>query len=155
MEKVETLLAQHRFFQDMPSRLLQTVAQGAGQVEFEAGVRIYHEGGEANQFLLIQTGKVAIEIHAHQRGTITIQTVGAGDVLGWSWLFAPYIRRFDARAVERTRAIALDGKFLREKAEEDHELGYQLLKRFSRVVVERLGATTLQLLDIYGHGQHR
>ena len=150
MEKVEKILAAHRFLKAAPPSLLHTLVPGAVRVEFEAGRMIYHEGDKAHQFLLIQAGKVAIEIHAHQRGAITIQTVAAGDVLGWSWLFPPYQQRFDARAVEPTRAIALDGKYLREKAEQDHELGYELLKRFSRVVVERLHATTLQLLDVYG-----
>jgi CRP/FNR family cyclic AMP-dependent transcriptional regulator len=111
---------------------------------------IYREGDEANQALLIREGKVAIEIFSAERGSLIIQTVGPGEVLGWSWLFSPFIRRFDTRVLESTVAVALDGRFLREKAEEDHRLGYELLKRFSRVVVERLQATRLQLLDVYG-----
>ena len=79
-----------------------------------------------------------------------IQTIDEGDVLGWSWLFPPYVWHFDVKAVELTRAIAMDGECLRNKCEEDHELGYEIMKRFSHVMVNRLSATRLQLLDIYG-----
>jgi CRP/FNR family cyclic AMP-dependent transcriptional regulator len=64
----------------------------------------------------------------------------------------PYRWHFDARAVELTRAIALDGECLRGKCEEDHDLGYEIMKRFALVIAERLEATRLQLLDVYGNG---
>jgi CRP-like cAMP-binding protein len=99
---------------------------------------------------MIRQGKVAIQIQAAERGPITVQTLGEGDVLGWSWLIPPYRWRFDARATELTRAIALDGKCLRTKSEEDHNLGYELLRRFSSIIVQRLEAARLQLLDVYG-----
>jgi len=78
-----------------------------------------------------------------------IETLEEGDILGWSWLIPPYLWRFDARIVEPTRAIALDGKCLRMKCDENHDLGYELLKRFAHIVTQRLQATRLQLLDIY------
>ena len=87
---------------------------------------------------------------APQRGAIAIDTVGEGDVLGWSWLIPPYHWHFDARAVEPTRAIALDGRCLRGKCDADHELGYELMKRFAQVIEQRLEATRWQLLDVYG-----
>jgi CRP-like cAMP-binding protein len=152
MEKLEKNLAEHPFLEGISADLLTTISSCATHVHYDAGEMIYREGDEADCFHLIRHGKVAIEIY-RQRGSIVIQTVGPGDVLGWSWLFPPYRRRFDARAVELTRAITLDGKSLREKSEADHHLGYDLLKRFSKVVVSRLQATTFQLLDIYG--KHR
>jgi CRP-like cAMP-binding protein len=81
---------------------------------------------------------------------LTIETLGEGDLLGWSWLFPPYRWQFDALAIEAVRAIAMDGKCLREKCEKDHDLGYDLMKRFSRIMTLRLQAARLQLLDIYG-----
>ena len=84
------------------------------------------------------------------KGPAVVQTVGEGDILGWSWLTFPYRWHFDARALRPTRALSFDGKCLREKCEEDHDLGYEILKRFANVVTERLEATRLQLLDIYG-----
>ena len=71
-------------------------------------------------------------------------------LLGWSWLFPPYQWHFDARALELTRTTALDGQCLRIKCEEDHELGYRLGQRFAHVMMQRLQATRLQLLDVYG-----
>ena len=79
----------------------------ASNVRFETGQFILREGEEANSFYLLRQGKAALEIHAPGRGPISIQTLGAGEVLGWSWLVPPYRWRFDARATELTRAIAL------------------------------------------------
>jgi len=121
----------------------------ASNVRFDAGQFILREGEEANRFYLLRQGKVALEIYTPERGSITIQTLGAGEILGWSWLVPPYYWRMDARAIELTRAIALDGKCLRGKCESDHDLGYELLKRFSQVMVEHLTSTRLQLLNVY------
>jgi CRP-like cAMP-binding protein len=92
-----------------------------------------------------------VEIHVPDRGAVTLQTVSSGDILGWSWVFPPYRWNSDARATELTRAIALDGACLRRKCEETPSLGYELMKRFARVLDESLQASRLQLLDVYGH----
>jgi hypothetical protein len=84
---------------------------------------------------------------------VTIHTRHEGEVLGWSWMVPPYRWHFDARASETTRAIAMDGKCLRTKCDEDHDLGYEIMKRFSLVIAERLEATRLQLMDIYGNAK--
>jgi len=129
---------------------LKFIAGCATNVRFKAEEFLYREGDEANNFFVLREGKVAIEAFSPKRGAITIQTLTAGDVLGWSWLFPPYHTHFGARAIEPTRALCLDGKCLRNKCEEDHDLGYELMKRFSEVMIQRLQATRLQLLDIYG-----
>jgi CRP-like cAMP-binding protein len=108
------------------------------------------EGEEANQFYLIRQGQVAIEISPPQKRAIVVDTIGEGEILGWSWLLPPYHWKFHARATEAVRAIALDGKCLRTKCEQNHDLGYELLKRFSQIMSRRLDATRLQLLDVYG-----
>jgi len=149
MQTLEPLLAEHPFLKGLEPRYLKLIVGCASNVLFKAGQFLFHEGEEADQFYIIRQGKVAVEIRAPERGSITVQTVGEGDVLGWSWLIPPYRWRFDARAIELTRAVALDGKCLRAKSEEDHSLGYELLKRFSNIIVERLDATRLQLLDLY------
>jgi hypothetical protein len=92
---------------------------------------------------------VALEIFAPQREPIVVQTLEAGDVLGWSWLVPPYEWRFHARALETTLAIALDGKCLRTKCEQNHDLGYELMKRVAAVMQKRLEATLFQVLDVY------
>jgi CRP/FNR family cyclic AMP-dependent transcriptional regulator len=143
------ILSQHPFFKDLDSKKLQFIAGCASNVRFEEGKFLFRDGEDANNFYVIRAGKVAIEIFSPKRGAITIQTLREGDVLGWSWLFPPYRWHFDAKALELTRAISLDGKCLRNKCEEDHHLGYELMKRFSDVIIQRLQATRIQVLDLY------
>jgi CRP-like cAMP-binding protein len=150
MQTLEPLLAAHPFFKDLQPRHLQLLVGCASNVRFTAGQFIFREGEEAHHFYLIRHGNVTLEIFVPGRGPLTIQTLGENDVLGWSWLFPPYRWMFDARALTLTRAIALDGQCLRGKCEDDHDLGYELVKRFAQVMMERLQATRLQLLDVYG-----
>jgi CRP/FNR family transcriptional regulator, cyclic AMP receptor protein len=150
MQTLEAILAKHPFFEGLEPRYMQIITGCASNVRFDAGEYIFHEGEPAEHFYIIRQGKVALETFAAQRGTITVETIEEGEVLGWSWLFPPYRWHFDARVVEPTRAIALDGACLRGKGEADHTLGYELMKRFAGIVVDRLQATRLQLLDVYG-----
>jgi hypothetical protein len=99
----------------------------------------------------LRHGRVGLEITVPGRSAVTFQTLVAGEIVGVSWLFPPYRWTYDARALELTRAIALDAACLRGKCEQDHELGYDLMKRFVPVVVERLHATRMQILDVYGN----
>jgi CRP/FNR family transcriptional regulator, cyclic AMP receptor protein len=149
METLRSLVADHPFTRGLDERYVQLLEGCASNVVFKTGEFIFHESAEANQFYVIRHGKVGLEVYAAERGSIPIMTAGEGEVLGWSWLFPPYRWQFDARAVELTRAIALDGKCLRQKCEQDHELGYELMKRIVQVIEQRLQATRLQLLNIY------
>jgi CRP-like cAMP-binding protein len=158
METLDPLLAEHPFLKGLTPAQIATVAGCAKNERFEAGQFLFHEGEEAHHFFIIRHGKVAVEVGAPPRGVVTIQTVDDGDILGWSWLVPPYRWRFSAQAKELTRVIALDGRCLRQKCEEDHDLGYELLKSFADVVGQRLDATRLQLLDVYAAepaGRHR
>ena len=150
MHDLEPLLAEHPFFQGLSANFLALLAGCATNVRFDAGEYLFHEGEEANRFYLIRDGGVLVQVFVPGRGAVTLQTLRGGDVLGWSWLIAPYRWRFDARAMEPTRALALDGVCLRGKCDENHHLGYEMLKRFAAIVAERLEATRLQLLDVYG-----
>ena len=147
---LEPIIREHPFFQGLAEPHMQLIVGCAKNVRFDAKQVVFHAGEQADQFYLIREGLVAVELMIPQRGLTSVQTVGNWDVLGWSWLFPPYRWHFQARAVQPTRALAFDGKCLRTKCEEDHDLGYELLKRFSQVVTERLEATRLQLLDLYG-----
>ena len=149
MHDLQPLLATHPFFAGLEPKTLALVTGCASNVKFDAGQRVFKEGEEADQFYIVRQGRIAVEAFSPTRGPLVIQTVEEGDILGWSWLVAPYKWRFDAHALDLTRAIALDGKCLREKCETDHDLGYELLKRFAHVIGERLDATRLQLLDLY------
>jgi len=150
VETLEPLLKEHPFFRDLTPGDLQLLTGCAKNVRLEAGQVIFREGDDADQFYLIRDGKVALEVFITERGPAPILTLGAGDALGWSWLIPPYKWRFDARAIETTLAFALDGKCLRGKCDEDPRLGYELLKRIAAIIGDRLHATRLQMLDVYG-----
>jgi len=150
VETLERILAAHPFFQGLEPRYLELLIGCAANIRFEPDSFLFRTGEEANQFFLLRDGRVMLEITAPGRAPLVVQTLGAGEILGWSWLIPPYHWMFDAVAVERTRAIALDGKCLRAKCEADHNLGYELLKRFAHILGDRLQAARLQLLDLYG-----
>lgn len=149
MTNLAPLLKDHAFFENLKPEYTELLVECASNVRFEANQLIFRQGEDADRFYLIRHGKVAIEIRAPGQSAITIQTLIDHDVLGWSWLFPPYCWQFDARAIELTRAIALDGRCLRGKCEADPTLGYELMKRFSAIMLETLQATRLQLLDLY------
>jgi CRP-like cAMP-binding protein len=122
----------------------------AKNARFTAGQYLFHEGEPADWFYLIRHGRVAFQLTAPGRGTVTFQTVTEGELAGVSWLIPPYRWTYDAKAIEETRAIAINALCLRQKCEADHDLGYEMMKRFMPFLVQRLQATRLQILDVYG-----
>ncbi len=150
MRNLESILTESRFLAGMKKEQLELITGCATNVRFDAGQYLFREGEEANHFYLIRHGMVSLELYSPEKGSISIQTMGEGDTLGWSWLIPPYRWMSDARAVELTRAIALDGKCLREKCEKDHDLGYELFKRVANILTDSLAAANIQLLDMYG-----
>jgi CRP/FNR family cyclic AMP-dependent transcriptional regulator len=150
IQTLEPIIREHPFFAELADKHLEFIAGCAKNVQFAEGQVIFREGDVANEFYFIREGLVAVELHVPQRGATTIQTVAEGEIVGWSWVSPPYQWHFGARAVKRTRALVFDGKCLRSKCEEDHDLGYEMLSRFVSIISARLDATRLQLLDIYG-----
>jgi len=150
MKTLEPLIAEHPFFKNLDKSYLELIVGCASNVRFDAGQFIFREGEEANQFYIVRQGKVVIESSAPGREPISLQTFSDGDILGWSWLVPPYHWQFDAQAVELTRAITFDGKCLRNKCQEDHNFGYELLNRLVPVLGKGLEAARMQLLDVYG-----
>ena len=146
--KVAALIRTHPFFKDFDPHQQRLLADCAMEKSFEAGEVIFREGDPANRFYLILEGKVILESYVLERGRVEIQTIEVGDVLGWSWLLPPYYWQFDARAVTPTKAIFFYGTWLRDSCERDHDFGYEMMKRMTQVVVQRLQAARKQLLSI-------
>jgi CRP/FNR family cyclic AMP-dependent transcriptional regulator len=146
---IQPLVGQHPFLAGMSEHQLRVLSDCAMQSHFEANELIFREGDPADRFYLLNRGSVALESQTGH-GLAFIQTIGAGDVLGWSWLFPPYFWHFEARALEPTDAIFIYGSMLREECESDHDLGYELTKRMAEVMVRRLQATRRQLLELPG-----
>ena len=146
IEGLERIVREHRFFAGLEERFVRLVVGCAKNVRFEAGEYLFREGGIADQLYLLRAGRVALEIPAAGRA-VTIQTVGESDIVGASWLVPPYRWGLDARALELTRAVAMDATCLRGKCEDDHSLGYEMMKRFMPILIQRLRAARLQILD--------
>lgn len=151
MKHIADLVAEHPIFADLDDADRQLIAGCGRNVTFKPGELLTREGAAANEFFAIRKGKVAIGTHVPHLGDAVIETLDAGDVVGWSWLFPPYRTHFDARAIEPTHTIAFDGACLRTKCEADPAFGYKLIKRFAAVMMDRMQATRLQLLDMYGN----
>jgi CRP/FNR family transcriptional regulator, cyclic AMP receptor protein len=150
MENLQRLIAEHPFFQGMEDRHLALLTGCATNVRFTAGEFLIRTGREAHSIYLLRHGRVALEIVAPGHPAVCIQTLSEGEVVGWSWLLPPFLALYDARVLETTVALSLDGKCIREKCESDHDLGYEVFKRFSHLMSQRLQATRLQVLDVFG-----
>jgi CRP/FNR family transcriptional regulator, cyclic AMP receptor protein len=150
IEDLAALVARHPLFSGVPGDVAQLVAGCAHNVAFDAGETLLVEGGAADTLYLLRRGRVALEVHAPGRGPLVIETVGPGAAVGWSWLYPPYRWHLDARAIGPVGAIAVDSECLRAKAEADPAFGYELLRRVGAVLLDRLQATRIRLLDLYG-----
>jgi CRP/FNR family transcriptional regulator, cyclic AMP receptor protein len=152
MRSDELIANPHPFLEGMDRQHLRLLSEWAMRANFAEQEFIFRQGEPANRFYLIQAGSVFITSRVPGRGQVTIQTIGSGEALGWSWLFEPYRWHFDAWADEPTRAVYFQSNVLREQCEQDPNLGYELMIRVSRVVVQRLQATRLKLLQACAAG---
>jgi len=150
MQTIDALLRESPTFASLDQESLEVIAGCATNVHFEADHVLFREGDPADIFYLVRHGSVALETFVPARGSLLIETIEPGEVVGWSWLFEPYRWHFDARALTEVRATAFDGACLRGKCEADPALGYALMTRFAHVMIERLQWTRLRLLDVYG-----
>lgn len=149
MERFLSVFQEHPFFKGLDAAHLEMIAQCASEIELNPGEYLYREGEEAKYFYLLRKGKVALEVRGPSGDPIVVETLQAGELLGWSWAVPPYLRHFDARALELTAAIVMDGKCLRDKCEADLKLGYELQKRITYLLEKLVHTTKLQLIDIY------
>lgn len=151
MKTIEELLAEAPAFEGMSEEHLALIAGCAQNKAFREGEYLMREGDPADNFFVIRHGRVAMEVFVPQRGAMTIETIDDGDLLGWSWLMPPFRCHMDARALGTVHTVVFDAACLRGKSDTDPVLGYGLMRRFIPVIVERLQATRVRLLDVYGH----
>jgi CRP-like cAMP-binding protein len=141
--------ASHAFLVGLSERNRLRLAAGAKPFRAAPGDYLAREGQPADALYLIQAGHIGIGTHLGERGVTPIQTLGAGDVMGWSWLLPPYLWQFDARADEAVQGLVFDAGWLRDQCEQDYDLGYHLLKQLLAIVSSRLAACRIHHLDIY------
>ncbi len=147
------ILHAHPFLDGMAAGLIGGLEDCAAPCSFRRGEYLWSQGQPADRLYLIATGTVSLEIHVPHVGPQHIDTVRAGDALGFPWLEVSYRWKFDARATTDVQAIGLDGGCVRERMEANAELGYQLLRRYLPVLWRRLEAARLQLLHLEATGK--
>lgn len=154
MSTIAAMMADYPPLSSLGGAALEAMAGNARLEQFDAGERILRTGEPADTFYAMRHGRVAIEVANPRGGSIVIETLGPGELVGISWMLPPYRLTFDARCMEQSGVIAVDAAEMRQACEADPALGYVLYKLFSGVVRDRLQATRLQLLDLYGasHG---
>ena len=146
---VAARLSAHPFFASLADPQRAALAEDGTAVAFTAGTLLFDEGGVADRFWLIEDGSVALEMRIPGRGDQVVETLGAGTVLGWSWLHPPFRWQFRAVARQATTAIVFDAASVRRRCDADSAFGYAMLRSFTPVITERLQATRLRLLDLY------
>lgn len=148
-ELAEKIVLAHPFLKGLRPQYCRIFSQSAAFQYFDEGQEILHEGGEAENFYLIESGQVVLETFVPGRGMATIQTLGPGEPLGWSWLFPPHQWRFSAAAAERAELIVFKAGCLREHARQDRVFYCELIVRLAGVLAGRLEGVRTQLIDIY------
>ena len=146
-ETLEAAVANHPFLAGLAREHLRVLLRNVMRVRFGQGETIFREGDPANRFYLIETGKVSLETREKNRPDLHVQTIGAGDVLGWSWLFPPFAWHFQARATRPTHVICCDGGHLLVQAEENSEFGYDVMRRITQILIQRLQAARKKLIQ--------
>ncbi|MFF7969880.1 cyclic nucleotide-binding domain-containing protein [Streptomyces sp. NPDC007905] len=121
----------------------------ARQVSFDAGTRLFEEGRNADRFWIVRTGTVALDLHVPGRRPAVIESLGHGELVGWSWHFAPYIWQLGAEAMSPVRAWEFDAEAVRAMCGQDPEFGRAVAVWVGRVVAQRLHASRVRLLDLY------
>ena len=150
MEGLDRIIREHPFFAGLEPPWLDLICGCCRNVRFDADQYLLREGEPADTIFLLRHGRVALEMTVPGRGALTFLTLGEGDLVGVSWLLPPYRWAYDARALELVRAIAIDAACLRRKCDEDRHFGYEMMKRVLPVLLKRLQAARLQMLDVYG-----
>lgn len=142
-------ISRHRVFDGLAPECLRAFAENARTISLQPREVLFQEGAPAEEFLLIESGRVAIEIFVQGRGHVSIETLGPGELVGWSWLVEPNRWHFDAIAVVPTELIAFSAEKTKRLMEANETCGFHLMRRFLPQIVQRLRATRMQFLDFY------
>ena len=147
-EATAAALAVHPFLRGMSGDQLAVLAQAARDVKFPARHRLFEDGGSAGRCWLIRSGYVLLDLHVPGQGRARIETIGMGELLGWSWLFPPFTWAFGAVAIGPVEAFEFDARAVRAYCAADPALGYELTRRLVRVLANRLQATRIRLISV-------
>jgi CRP-like cAMP-binding protein len=145
---LQGMLRRHPFVESFEPAHVDKLASLARGVQFQRDQVVFHEGDECNDFFLIVSGMMALEVE-EPGSTLRVQTLSSGDELGWSALLMASGKYFQARALEKVEALAFDGPQLLAECRKDPAFGFAFMQRLLRVVAARLQFTRLQVHDMY------
>ncbi len=138
--RLRALLAAQPFFRELGSVHIGLLAGLAMETQFAPGQFIFQQGDPANRFYLVLEGEVSLEIKSSDNRMIPIRMAGAGSDLGWSWMFDSSYFHVTARTINPTKTIFFYGTILRQQCEDDHQLGYEMMKRVAAATIHSLNA---------------
>ena len=147
-QALQSMLRRHPFVEAFEPAHVDKLAALATPVRFERDQVLFHEGDECSEFYLITSGLIALEVE-EPGSTLRVQTLAAGDELGWSALLMASGKYFQARALDRVEALAFHGPTLLAECKLDPAFGFAFMQRLLGVVAARLQATRLQVHDLY------
>lgn len=149
LEPLTRSLAEHPFVSGMSAADVEFLAGCTKNVRFAAGEFLFREGKAASELFLVRDGRVGLESHSAGRGSVTLETLGPGDVLGWRALFERYQWHLDGRALEPVLVFSVDGRCLQAKMEREPAFGFAVTRRLLFQAHQRLERARLQQLDVY------
>ncbi|MCH0539670.1 cyclic nucleotide-binding domain-containing protein [Streptomyces sp. MUM 203J] len=146
-------LTDQGLFASLPPRGTAALLALSDDVSFAPGSRLFEEGRRADRFWVVRTGTVALDTHIPGRSPVVVETVGAGELVGWSWLVPPHVWRLGATAATAVHARQFGAAEVLELCARDPVVGEALARYVAGVVGRRLEATRTRLLDLYApHG---
>ena len=147
--KITEEIHKHLLFAELSKKDLKSVSEFSSVESYKKDSFIFETGHTADSIYLITDGRVSIEMHEPVRGSLILESLTKGQLLGLSWLSYPSHWVFDARCLDDVSAIKIDAKKLAEFCESNHEAGYNIMKNIALLIRDRLQSTRLQLMDIY------
>jgi len=147
MSSKEDFLSAHAFFKGLNEDFITLLSEYATERQVKKGEVLFQPGRPANRFYLLRNGRVSVQVPALVGPVLELQILGENEMLGWSWLIPPYRWNFLARAVEDTDLLEFDGSAILERCEKDPKFGYELFKRFTALMSERLDAARQKMMD--------
>ena len=146
-QSIAEYLSAHDFFSEFSADLLEFLCECSSSHEIKKGQLLFRQGEDADKFYVVRTGLISLQMPAIMGPTLEIQSVGKDQVLGWSWLIAPYKWHFQTKAEEDTELLQFDGTALLARCEQEPKFGYELLKKFAELMSVRLTSASQKMMD--------
>lgn len=147
MPSTQEYLAAHEFFAGLNDDFLQLLGEHATEKKYPAGEVLFQQGKSADKFYLVREGEISVQVPALVGPALELQVLGENQILGWSWLIPPFRWHFLARASTDVVLLEFDGKAILQQCEQNPKFGYELFKRFTEMMSERLSAARQKMMD--------